>query len=846
MSPRGASSAASSGASTRNATTPYSRRPASQPKSTRQQFSACGACRMRRVRCDLKDLVIATAGPNPSCSNCKERNIKCVDEFADVKAVKLLRRGRRLQQVEAIYGKTSDMQASTASTTPPTTRLPSIIPNLRPEFFASAFWLWFCIQRPILDPDEFPSRFYAHTKGTQSLGHEGGLIAMLLVVWAASFGLDERGLPPENHPGADKVAPNTKDENDSTDPRKLKDVPHDLKWRERKEKTDAMLREVLELIDFHGVMRRPTLDGVRALLLILPLLEDAQPLERNAIHEATLSQVLALCISVDSPSDQPHLTSEHSDALIRARIFWYAHTQEGLTTGMKGGRFVLTNDDLDTFQRLIPSFASSYAGGGAVSNLGSQHLLHQQYHERSQLSLAKSVEELSQMSRIPLRINTICRRVHEVLTGVKAAKCAEEHGLIEANGMREIWRDLDRCWRELDVLKESILQAEDPTRRGYIEQYACGWQIFIFECHNLIRESLKQYMSITPTQQMYSTSHSPPRPSSTSSTSSPYLPPQQLYTMASRKCFARLPHVVDILKRHLSSGTVEDLALFRWDAGLIRDGCFFAAYLAATIDSDVLDIATDDSDVKESGIGPIPIRYTTEESVAICMAAFARMRWVCSNNEERQQTIKMVWDNRKGRRHHQSHRSEPDIHYRHPPLYEQQPMDPINTQPNGLQPDRPSLPPLSMFANQRRIESAPSTSYTTDGAGTNGWPCYTPPGTATSGTTSTGTGLSARGSPVFPNLTPYKSEVDDPYYHNSSGDIDQFSFNVPIVGPVVREPPMYTQRNLPPDPHSMSSSSSSAYLGQAYTTVSPLVVGPADRDFDGCPQFGENCSGTYH
>ena len=70
-----------------------------------------------RVRCDLKDLNYIVAGPTPSCSNCTERNIKCVyvillsphpfaltlhfrDEFADVKAVKLLRRGRRLQQVE--------------------------------------------------------------------------------------------------------------------------------------------------------------------------------------------------------------------------------------------------------------------------------------------------------------------------------------------------------------------------------------------------------------------------------------------------------------------------------------------------------------------------------------------------------------------------------------------------------------------------------------------------------------------------------------------------------------------------------------------------------------------------
>jgi len=191
--------------------------------------------------------------------------------------------------IRALYGKTSDAQGGNP-TSPPTTRLPSTIPNLRPEFFASSFWFWFCMQRrlhiklreisltllpgPILDPTEFPSRFYAHTKGTQSLGHEGGLIAMLLVVWAASFGLDERGLPSDNHSNADiPTFVHTKDEVDAFDNRKFKDGVQDMKWREKKDKTDTMLREVLELIDFHGVMRRPTLDGVRALLLILPLLE---------------------------------------------------------------------------------------------------------------------------------------------------------------------------------------------------------------------------------------------------------------------------------------------------------------------------------------------------------------------------------------------------------------------------------------------------------------------------------------------------------------------------------------------------------------------------------------------
>jgi len=138
---------------------------------------------------------------------------------------------------------------------------------------------------PVLDPVEFPARFIAHTKGTHSLGHEGGLIAMILVVWAASFGLDESGLS-EVEPGAivpseqpDDIHATTvstktvkKEDTERLSEKKTKSGTIGRN-RDRKEKTDAMLREILELIDFHGVMRRPTWDGVRALLLIMPLME---------------------------------------------------------------------------------------------------------------------------------------------------------------------------------------------------------------------------------------------------------------------------------------------------------------------------------------------------------------------------------------------------------------------------------------------------------------------------------------------------------------------------------------------------------------------------------------------
>lgn len=92
------------------------------------------------------------------------------DEFAEVKAVKLLRRGRRLQQVEcvlvplipwffsptllispvhhrAVYGKAgvgaeSDRHFSQMG--PPQ----CTIPMLQPEFFSSAFYYRFLVQRP--------------------------------------------------------------------------------------------------------------------------------------------------------------------------------------------------------------------------------------------------------------------------------------------------------------------------------------------------------------------------------------------------------------------------------------------------------------------------------------------------------------------------------------------------------------------------------------------------------------------------------------------------------------------------------------------------------------------------
>lgn len=62
---------------------------------------------------------------------------------------------------------------------------------------------------------------------------------------------------------------------------------------------------------------------------------EGQPLERLAIHEAALSQAQALCVLSASN------TASYEDANTRARLFWFAYTQEGLGAGIRGGRFVL-------------------------------------------------------------------------------------------------------------------------------------------------------------------------------------------------------------------------------------------------------------------------------------------------------------------------------------------------------------------------------------------------------------------------------------------------------------------------------------------------------------------------
>jgi hypothetical protein len=145
---------------------------------------------------------------------------------------------------------------------------------------------FFLLLGPIIEPTEFTSRYFAHIKGTSSLGIEGQMIAMLFVVWAASFGVNEYGVEDNLEPHSPTMPDGPKFSPDGDD------GLSDPSRRVRTLDVETMVREILGLIDVHGLLRRPTWDGVRVLLLILPLTQGKYIIQiRDLSHSIYLGSV---------------------------------------------------------------------------------------------------------------------------------------------------------------------------------------------------------------------------------------------------------------------------------------------------------------------------------------------------------------------------------------------------------------------------------------------------------------------------------------------------------------------------------------------------------------------------
>lgn len=116
---------------------------------------------------------------------------------------------------------------------------------------------------PIFDPADFLFLFPRSSQfGTANI--ERKILAMVLVAWSASFGLDERGVT------VDPTAPRYAD---------LYDVGSAGGGNESDNhamRTDALVSGILNLVDSHGLLRNPSWDGVRLLLLLWPLTQRVQ------------------------------------------------------------------------------------------------------------------------------------------------------------------------------------------------------------------------------------------------------------------------------------------------------------------------------------------------------------------------------------------------------------------------------------------------------------------------------------------------------------------------------------------------------------------------------------------
>lgn len=205
------------------------------------------------------------------------------DEFAPIKAAKQLRRGKRITEIEQLYGRsatdaasvhdnasTSSIKQPVSSVKSNTQPVHSIIPELTREFFESDFFRRFQVQRPVIDPGNFLERYLSQANPhAAAMGAEGAILCHVLYAWAVSYGVDEYGrldLPeggrePLTGVNVTNACPG--------------EVQREKDRSVRKEKMKSVVKIILKEIDDCGVMRKPTWDGVRVLLMILPLTEGA-------------------------------------------------------------------------------------------------------------------------------------------------------------------------------------------------------------------------------------------------------------------------------------------------------------------------------------------------------------------------------------------------------------------------------------------------------------------------------------------------------------------------------------------------------------------------------------------
>lgn len=359
----------------------------------------------------------------------------------------------------------------------------------------------------------------------------------------------------------------------------------------------------------------------------------------------------------------------------------------------------------------------------------------------------------SQYFSLTLAVSQACRAIHSTLTDPRARKRIGSRIAIVKEALTEIWDNLERCWDDFETLRRNPpgvgAAGGDLIRGEDVERFVSGWQIFIFGCLNIIHEALLNFTE---------NNHAAPADQATR---------VSLHLSAIRQCQKFLPRVTEVLQRHLKVPS----NFFAYDAGLIRDGCFFAGLLLAQ--SDKFDAERDmmgwDAD--------------WEEGVTACLQALGEVRWVYSQSHEREKALRAEWNARIERdaNRQQVQRSPMSLPLKqspgHSPCLDDNTPLPLSLVSAGGQ-VRPHLPPLTIsFPHD---DSRPDTVITDDGSGS--WEAYTPPPTSArsiTGTVVTQGSLSPLSSPHHPTIGSLHDAVknESPIF-GGDADVDHFSFSV--------------------------------------------------------------------
>jgi hypothetical protein len=168
---------------------------------------------------------------------------------------------------------------------------------------------------PVLDPHDFVARYLSHPHpNAAAMGPEGAILCHVLYAWAVSYGADERGQLDVPDGGGAPLGPLSLVAPGENEMRRESD-------RQRRfHRMKAVVEMVLREIDECGIMRKPSWDGVTALLVILPLTEGG--LRILIFFSRSDSEVLIRCRDIQFPPEAVDVRGGVEPGILALLILW--------------------------------------------------------------------------------------------------------------------------------------------------------------------------------------------------------------------------------------------------------------------------------------------------------------------------------------------------------------------------------------------------------------------------------------------------------------------------------------------------------------------------------------------